>query len=74
MSRESNETLQESDSSGGSGQSNIFPSIRKGMVPPDVILASVLDEQIKRPSKPPQTLEEAQYVVSPQDTPFSWGS
>uniref|UniRef100_A0A5K3EL68 AIP3 domain-containing protein n=2 Tax=Mesocestoides corti TaxID=53468 RepID=A0A5K3EL68_MESCO len=61
---ESSETFQESDSSGGSGHANAFPSLRKGIVPPDVLLASVLNEQIKRPTKPPQTLEEAQHRIA----------
>lgn len=60
---ESSETFQESDSSGGSCQANVFPSIKKGTIPPDVLLASVLNGQIRRPTKPPQTLEEAQYVA-----------
>lgn len=60
----SSETYQESDSTdttSSSGQA-AFPSIRSG-IPPDVLLASVLKEQIRRPTKPPQTLEEAQYVL-----------
>ncbi|KAL5964783.1 hypothetical protein TSMEX_007494 [Taenia solium] len=61
---ESSETFQESDSSGGSCQANVFPSIRKGTFPPDVLLTSVLNEQIRRSTKPPQTLEEAQHRIA----------
>ncbi|EUB64249.1 Coiled-coil domain-containing protein [Echinococcus granulosus] len=61
---ESSETFQESDSSGGSCQTNTFSTIRKGMIPPDVLLASVLNAQRRRPTKPPQTLEEAQHRIA----------
>ncbi|VDM35684.1 unnamed protein product [Hydatigera taeniaeformis] len=61
---ESSETFQESDSSGGSCQTNVFPSVRKGTAPPNVLLASVLNEQMRRPTKPPQTLEEAQHRIA----------
>lgn len=62
LSGESSETFQESDSSGGSGQGSNFPSSRKNTKSADAVLASVLNDQAKRHSKPPQTLEEAQYV------------
>lgn len=60
---ERSDIFQESDSSGGSGQTNPFPSVQKGSLVQDGFLATVLDMKIKRPTKPPQTLEEAQYVV-----------
>ncbi|CDS42415.1 ribosomal protein s14 [Echinococcus multilocularis] len=61
---ESSETFQESDSSGGSCQANTFSTNRKWMIPPDVLLASVLNAQRRRPTKPPQTLEEAQHRIA----------
>ncbi|KAM7537645.1 hypothetical protein Aperf_G00000069229 [Anoplocephala perfoliata] len=64
LSGESSETFQESDSSGGSGQGGNFPSSRKNMIPADAFLALVLNDQAKRHSKPPQTLEEAQHRIA----------
>ncbi|VDN97991.1 unnamed protein product [Rodentolepis nana] len=59
---ESSETFQESDSSGGSSYGNTFSNYRQKVILPDTLLKSVLNDQAKRNSKPPQTLEEAQYV------------
>lgn len=59
---ESSETFQESDSSGGSGYGTTFSNYRQKVVLPDTLLNSLLNNQAKSHSKPPQTLEEAQYV------------
>ncbi|VUZ48721.1 unnamed protein product, partial [Hymenolepis diminuta] len=65
---ESSETFQESDSSGGSGYGTTFSNYRQKVVLPDTLLNSVLNDQAKSHSKPPQTLEEAQLRIAQMES------